>query len=264
MKILLAQSLLLAGILFSQFAVAGIVSETIDYKDGESSLRGFIFYDNAKQAKRPGVLVIHEWWGLNDYAKKRAKMLAELGYVAFAADMYGDGKVTRHAKEAGAWKDQITANIDAWQKRALLALDILKKHPSVDANKTAAIGYCFGGATVMQLAYTGADIDGVVSFHGSLPVASPAQAKAIRASILVAHGNADGFIPKERVTQFKTALDGSGIDWQMVSYGDTRHAFTNPDAGSYGVGGLQYNADADRRSWKHMQDFFAEIFSRQD
>ncbi len=240
---------------------AAVKTETVEYKDGDTSLTGYLAYDDAVDGKRPGIIVVHEWWGLNDYARERAEMLAELGYVAFAVDMYGDKKVTEHANEAKGWMTQITENIDAWQKRALLGLDILKKHELVDPSYTAAIGYCFGGATVMQMAYAGADLDGVVSFHGSLPPANEEQQKKINTRILVAHGNADSFIPADRVAAFKDGLEKSGADWQMVTYGGARHGFTNPDAAKYGLEGVAYNEKADRRSWALMQSFFEEIFA---
>lgn len=260
MKIKLIFALLLVG-LFGQSVNARIVSEAIEYMDGDTVLTGYLYFDDGIQGKRPGVLVIHEWWGLNDYAKRRAEMLAGMGYVAFAADMYGDRKVTTHAEDAKGWMTQITSNIDAWQKRARRGLDVLRKHELTRADDVAAVGYCFGGATVMQLAYSGSDIDGVVSFHGSLPVASEAQAKAIRTRVMVAHGYADSFIPEERIAGFKKALDNAGVDWQFNTYSGAKHGFTNPDAGLYGVGALAYDASADKRSWQQMQNFLEEIFA---
>ncbi len=260
MKIKPIFALLLAG-LFGQSAGAGVVSEAIEYMDGDTALTGYMYFDDSIQGKRPGVLVIHEWWGLNDYAKKRAEMLAGMGYIAFAADMYGDRRVTTHAEDARGWMTQITSNIDAWQKRAQLGLTVLKKHKLARTDDMAAIGYCFGGATVMQLAYSGSDIDGVVSFHGSLPVASEAQAKLIKARVMVAHGYVDSFIPKERVAGFKEALDKAGVDWQFNTYSGAKHAFTNPGAGVYGIDALAYDANADKRSWQQMQNFLDEIFA---
>jgi dienelactone hydrolase len=242
-------------------ATAAVKTEVIEYGDGETPLRGYLLYDDSLESKRPGVIVIHEWWGLNDYARQRAEMLAELGYVAFALDMYGDDKVTKHANEAKAWMTQITENQDAWQRRAMAGLDVLKEQEQVDGEKVAAIGYCFGGATVMQLAYAGADLDGVVSFHGSLPPATDEQQKRIQAPILVAHGEADAFVPIERIEAFKAALDAAGADWQMVTYSGARHAFTNPGADEYGIENLQYDVKADKRSWTLMQTFFDEIFA---
>jgi dienelactone hydrolase len=238
-------------------------TETVRYQDGDTALVGHLAWDDAIEGPRPGVIVAHEWWGLNDYAKRRADMLAELGYVAFAVDMYGAGKVTEHAKEAGGWAKQISENVDAWRRRAMLGLDLLKADPHVDPERTAAVGYCFGGATVMQMAYAGADLDGVASFHGSLPVATPEQAQAVKASVFIAHGDADAFVPAERIVAFKQALTDAGVDWYMVSYGGVRHGFTNPDAGRYAIPNVQYDPAADRRSWAEMQRFLEDVFGQQ-
>jgi dienelactone hydrolase len=156
--------------------------------------------------------------------------------------------------------EQITQNLDAWRQRALLGLGILRQQEQVDPEKIAAIGYCFGGATVMQLAYSGADLAGVVSFHGSLPLPTPADLGRIQARILVEHGSADGFVPAERVARFQEALEKAGADWRMVINGGAKHSFTNPGADAYGIDGLGYDAEADRRSWQDMQRFFVDIF----
>jgi dienelactone hydrolase len=259
MKVIFASLALLFAL--GSVAQAEVRSRVVEYRDGEVELTGHLYWDDAIDGKRPGILVMHEWWGLNDYVKQRAQMLAELGFVAFAADMYGDNKVTEHAGDASGWMKQITANIEGWQRRALLGLAQLRADELVDPERVAAIGYCFGGATVMQLAYTGADLDGVVSFHGSLPPATPEQAAKIRARVLVAHGEADSFIPAERITQFKQALSEAGVDWEMDVYGGARHGFTNPGADKHGMDNLKYDPVADRRSWSRMQDFFAEIFT---
>jgi dienelactone hydrolase len=243
-------------------ATAEIRTDPVQYKDGDQVLNGFLVYDDAATGKRPGILVVHEWWGLNDYAKHRAEMLAKLGYVAFAADMYGDHKVTTHAADAKGWMMQIAQNQAAWQRRALAGLEALKSSDRVDPKHLAAIGYCFGGATVMQLAYAGTDLDGVVSFHGSMPVATPEEQKKIRTSILVAHGDKDPFVTPEHVAQFKDALAASSADWEMAIYAGAKHGFTNPDAGSYGLDGIAYNKEADLRSWALMKDFLAEVFAR--
>ncbi|MCU0835209.1 MAG: dienelactone hydrolase family protein [Chromatiaceae bacterium] len=241
-------------------AAAAIKTETVEYQDGDTRLTGYLTYDDSVSEKRPGVIVVHEWWGLNDYARKRAEMLAELGYVAFAVDMYGDNKVTEHASEASGWLKQITENVDAWQRRALAGLDVLKAHERVDGERLAAIGYCFGGATVMQMAYAGADLDGVASFHGSLPPPADDQKGNIKARVLVAHGAADAMVPPERVMAFQQALDAAGADWQLVSYGGAKHGFTNPGAGAYGMEALAYDPKADARSWALMQSFLTEVF----
>lgn len=249
-------------IMVAATARAELRSETVTYRDGDAELKGSLDWDDSYQGKRPGVLVVHEWWGLNDYVKRRAGMLAKLGYVAFAADMYGDARVTEHGSEAGEWSKQITANVDAWQRRALAGLDVLRRHQLVDTRRLGAVGYCFGGATVMQLAYAGADLRGVVSFHGSLPAPTEAQMKNIKASILAAHGSADSFVPPERVQAFQQALERAKADWHMVVFGGARHAFTNPNAGSYGIENLRYDEQADKRSWLHMQIFFNQLFGK--
>lgn len=246
--------------LVSVQAQAKVVTKSIQYTDGEVALEGHLAWDDSIEGKRPGVLVVHEWWGLNDYARGRAEQLAKMGYVAFALDMYGKGKVTGHPQEAGKWAGMIRENVDAWQKRALAGLEILKKHEMVDRQRLAAIGYCFGGATVCQLAYSGAPLKGVVSFHGSLPAPEADDAGQIEAKLLICHGAVDPFIPEERIDKFQDALEDAGVDWQMIYYAGARHSFTNPGADERGIDGLGYNKKADTRSWNHMKMFFAEIF----
>jgi len=258
MKILI--SIFLVFAVFNP-AAAEIKTQTVDYNDGDTQLRGYIAWDDAIKGKRPGILVAHEWWGLNDYAKSRTRQLAELGYVAFALDMYGADKFTRHGEQAKEWLNQIAQNIDIWQSRANIGLTQLTTHPLVDGDKLAAIGYCFGGATIMQLAYSGASLDGIVSFHGSLPPVQEPQYNNIKAKILVAHGNADPFVPSEKVQAFQASMEAAGADWQMLSFGGVKHGFTNPEADSYGIDPLRYDANADHRSWQAMQSFFIEIFA---
>jgi dienelactone hydrolase len=241
-------------------AEAAVQSQAIDYKDGDTNLRGYLYWDDRYEKKRPGILVLHEWWGLNAYARLRARMLAEAGYVAFAPDLYGDARVTEHASEAKAWKEQISANIEAWQQRARLGLDQLKARQQVDGDKLAAIGYCFGGETAIQMAYAGMEVKGVASFHGSLPPATAEQQKNIRASVLVAHGDADQFVPPERVEAFKQALNEAGADWEMAIYGGARHSFTVPEAERKGIENLKYDPKADRRSWALLMSFLDELF----
>ncbi len=241
-------------------AYAEVQSKTIEYKDGDTRLRGYLYWDDSYEKKRPGVLVVHEWWGLNSYARMRARMLAESGYVAFAPDMYGGSRVTEHAAEAKGWMKQITANADSWQQRARTGLDQLKAQEQVDAEQLAAIGYCFGGATVMQMAYAGMEVKGVASFHGSLPAATEQQQKNIKASILVAHGEADSFVPKENIAAFTHALNQAGADWEMDIYGGARHSFTVPDAERKGIDNLKYDPTADIRSWSRLMSFLNELF----
>ena len=238
--------------------LAEIQSKVISYEHGDVQLEGFLAWDDAKTGKRPGVMVVHEWWGLNEYARDRARQLARLGYAAFAVDMYGKGQVTTHPDQAETWMKQAQADVKQWQARALKGLDVLRSQALVDAQRTAAIGYCFGGATVLQLAYSGADVNGVVSFHGALPL--PPQALSAKAKILIAHGNADPFLNEEHVRKFRLALDAANLDWHMVIYAGARHSFTNPGADAHGIDALKYDRQADMRSWKHMQLFFEEIF----
>jgi len=240
---------------------AAVQSKTLEYKDGDTLLRGRLYWDDRYEDQRPGVLVVHEWWGLNAYAKLRARMLAEAGYVAFAPDMYGDNRVTEHAHEAKGWMEQITAHLSAWQQRARLGLEQLKTQPQVDPERIAAIGYCFGGATVLQMAYAGMDLKGVMSFHGPLPPATPEQQKHIKARILVAHGDADSFVPAERLAAFKEALNAAGADWEMDIYGGARHSFSVPEADRKGIDNLKYDAEADHRSWQRLLGFLDELFS---
>ena len=255
MKTLIA-TLLLLGMAAS--SNAAIKVEEVNYKQGETELRGYLFYDDTTDGKRPGILVVHEWWGLNDYAKERAKMLAQMGYVAFALDMYGEGKTTEHPKTAGEWASAVTP--DLGRERFLAAYNVLKNNKLTADGKMAAIGYCFGGGVVLSAAKAGIDLRGVVSFHGSLPVDSVA-AGTIKAKILVCHGAADPFSPPERVQQFQKSLEDAGADWEMNIYGGAKHSFTNKSADAHGIPALQYNAEADRRSWAAMRSFFDEIFA---
>ncbi|WP_372683605.1 dienelactone hydrolase family protein [Desulfosarcina sp.] len=254
--------LILLVLIFSAgTASAKVVSQPLSYMHDGVSLEGYLAYDDAVSGKAPGILVVHEWWGLNDYVRSRAEQLARMGYVAFALDMYGKGKSTEHPDEAAAWMKEINANMDQWLKRAMAGLDVLKKQPSVDTQRMAAVGYCFGGATVQVLAYGGADLKGVVSFHGSLIPPSAKQAAGTQAKILICHGAQDPMNAPETLTAYVNALNASSIDWQLNVYGGTRHSFTNPDADKRGMAALAYNASADRRSWQHMTYFFDELFA---
>ena len=252
--------LVLGALVMGATVEAKVQVQPIPYQYGEGELEGILAWDDALPGKRPGILVVHEWWGLNEYARERAEQLAALGYVAFAVDMYGKGKVTDHGQQASQWAQEVTTNLSLWYGRALEGLKVLEAHPQVEPKNLAAIGYCFGGATVMQLVYGGAPVKGVVSFHGSLPFPQDPQAIKSGAKILIAHGGADPFLTPEHIQQFQSALDQSGLDWEMVTYGGAQHGFTNPSANRYGVKGVQYQEQADYRSWKHMQLFFEEIF----
>jgi dienelactone hydrolase len=251
---------LFALILGTGAAGAAVKTESVTYKHGDKTFHGYFAWDDASQAKRPGILVVHEWWGLNDYARKRAEQLAGLGYVAFACDMYGEGKTTEHPKEAGAMATEVRTNQKEWRERGLTALGQLRKHPLVDDKKLAAIGYCFGGSTALQLAYSGADLDAVVSFHGGLSVPTEAEAKAIKAKVLICHGAEDSFIPEKTIHDLKAALDKAKVDYKFIAYPNAKHSFTVPEAAKAGVPGIAYNEAADKQSWQDMKEFLARAF----
>ena len=248
-------------LIFSLPAHAEVRTEDVSYEIDGEAFTGYLAYDDSVAGKRPAVLVVHEWWGLSDYEKRRARMLAELGYVAFAVDMYGTGKHTDNPEQAKAWMQEVTTDVEWWRERAMKGVEILRGNKLADAAKVAAIGYCFGGGTVLQMAYGGTDIQGVVSFHGSLPIASDEDLERTKTKLLVLHGNADPFVPGEMAVEFQKKLETGNIDWQMVTYGGVRHSFTSPGADKRGMDALKYDADADRRSWNSMQAFFAEIFA---
>lgn len=237
---------------------AEVKTEPVTYEHDGAKLSGFLARP-ADDAPHPGVLVIHEWWGLNDYAKERARQLAELGFVAFACDMYGDGKVTDDPKQAGEWAKAISTDKTKLRARAAAGLEQLKKAPGVDAERLAAIGYCFGGTTVLELAASGADLRGVVSFHGNPNVPSAEEAGKIKASVLICHGDADPMVSDETLQKVTAALSEAKVDWLLIRYADAKHAFTNPDADKYEMPPVGYNAKADQRSWEHMRTFFAEV-----
>ncbi|MEE4660382.1 MAG: dienelactone hydrolase family protein [Halieaceae bacterium] len=241
-------------------AHAAVQSRAITYQVDGTEFTGYLYWDDTQDGQRPGVLVVHEWWGLNDYAKQRARMLAELGYVAFAVDMYGNNQVTDKPAQAREWMQEVTADVEGWRERALKGLEQLVRSGMVADGQLAAIGYCFGGATVLQISYANAPVKGVVSFHGALP-AAPEEAKGkIGPQILVLHGQADTFVAPEVVTNFRNKLDEAGASWEMNTYGGVRHGFTNPDAAAFGIPNLVYDEVADRRSWARMQTFFDELF----
>jgi dienelactone hydrolase len=253
------QLLAMALLLVSFPVAAAIQSKAVSYMHDGTELTGHLYWDDAVAGQRPGVLVIHEWWGLNDYAKQRARMLAELGYVAFAADMFGTGLVTDEPDQAREWMQEVTADVEGWRERAGLGLQQLVDSGMVDAERTAAIGYCFGGASVLQMAYANLPVKGVVSFHGALPAAPEEVKGKIGPSILVLHGQADSFIAPEVVINFRNKLEEAGADWEMNTYGGARHGFTNPNADKRGMANLKYDATADARSWARMQAFFDEL-----
>lgn len=243
-------------------AQAAVVTKTVEYEFDGVKLKGFVAYDDAAKEKRPGVLVVHEWWGLDDYAKSRAKQLAELGYVAFAPDMYGDGKVVDHPDDAGKMAKMVRENVQVWRGRAEAGLKQLTAQPNVDADKLAAIGYCFGGSTCLQLAYAGTDLKAVATFHAALPKPTEAEAKAVKPRLLICHGDADFFIPAEAVKAFRDALDAAKVKYEFVGYKDVFHSFTVPGADKHNIKGMKYDKAADEDSWKKTLTLFKETLGR--
>lgn len=241
-------------------AEAKIHTETIEYKDGDAVLEGYLAYDESTKGTRPGVLVVHEWWGLNPYVKKRAEQLAALGYIAFAADVYGKGVRATTPEEAGKLAGMYRSDRQLLRSRVKAGLETLKRQSMTDAKKTAAIGYCFGGTTVLELARSGADVTGVVSFHGGLSTPTPQDAQHIKAKVLALHGADDPYVKEEEVLAFEDEMRKGGVDWQLNVYGGAVHGFTNPDNGNDNSKGVAYNEKADRRSWEAMKVFFGQIF----
>lgn len=257
MKIVIKMITLLA---LMNLAHAEIKTEAINYQSDGQSFTGYLAYDDNLSGVRPGILVFHEWWGLGDNEKRRARMLAELGYVAFVVDMYGTGKLTDKPEQAKAWMQQVTVDKQWWRERAQNGMKQLLKQTNVDKQKIAAIGYCFGGGTVLNLAYGNSDLKGVVSFHGSLPIPEKEFYGKIKPRILLAHGNADSYVPRDILNKFQLTMDEAGAKWQMIIYGNVRHSFTNPQADSRGIEALKYDPYADAHSWNAMQSFLTSIF----
>ena len=239
---------------------ATLRTEVVEYKYGDVVLEGYLAYDDAVKGKRPGIIVVHEWWGLNPYARMRTEQLAKLGYIAFAIDMYGKGVRAKDPAEAGTLSGIYRGNRPLMRSRANAGLEVLRNHPLANVNRIAAIGYCFGGTVVLEMARSGAELAGVVSFHGGLSTPNPGDAKNIKGKVLVLHGADDPAVPPDQVIAFQDEMRKAGVDWQMVIYGGAVHSFTNPEAGNDPSRGAAYNEKADKRSWEAMKTFFGEIF----
>ena len=239
---------------------AEIKTETIEYKEGDTVLEGFVAYDTAVSGRRPAVLVAHQWKGLGAYEKKRAEMLAQMGYLAFAVDIYGKGIRTTDRAEAGKLAGTYKSDRALLRRRVQAGLDALKKQKLADSERIAAIGYCFGGTTVLELARSGADVDGIVSFHGGLSSPQPEDAAKIRGKVLALHGADDPFVPAPEVAAFEEEMRHAKVDWQLVAYGNSVHSFTDRGAGTDNSTGSAYNEKADQRSWAAMQAFFGELW----
>ena len=251
-------SLIALGFVVS--ARAAIQTQTVEYKQGDTTLEGVIVFDDAVKSKRPGVLIVHQWMGLTDYEKKRATMLAQLGYVAFCADIYGKGVRPKDVSEAGPMAGKFKGDRALLRARVNAGLDAMKKSALVDTKQTAAVGYCFGGTTVIELARSGAELSGVVSFHGGLDSPKPEDGKNIKCKVLACHGADDPYVPAKDLTAFESEMRDNKVDWQLIAYGGAVHAFTQPMAGNDNSKGAAYNERADKRSWEDMKQFFGELF----
>jgi dienelactone hydrolase len=257
--------LLVLGVAGMATAEPRIKGETVQYEAQGVVMKGYLAYDEDVKGKRPGVLVVHEWWGLNDYARKRARMLAELGYAALALDMYGE-KMATHPADAQRYSSELMRNYYVAKERFVRGMNFLKEQPVVDPTRIAAIGYCFGGGIVLNMARQGVDLKGVVSFHGGLTPAQPTEPGAVKARILVLHGGADKLTTPEQIAEFKAEMKAAGADYRFISYPGALHGFTNPDADRLAkefkmpVG---YNAEADRRSWEEMKRFLKKVLAQQ-
>lgn len=240
---------------------AEVKTKIVEYRDGNTVLEGFVAWDDSRtNANTPGVLVVHQWLGLTDYEQSRCKQLAQLGYVAFACDIYGKGVRPANTQEAGQMAGKYKSDRELYRRRLNLGLQQLQQQPGVASNKLAAIGYCFGGTGAIELARSGAQVAGIVSFHGGLDSPTPADGQQIQAKILICHGADDPFVPKADIEAMLTEFNQAKVDWQMIAYSGAVHSFTQPMAGNDTSRGAAYNAAADQRSWEAMQQFFNELF----
>ena len=243
---------------------AAVVGQEVEYRSDETLMKGYLAYDDAIKGKRPGILVVHEWWGHNEYARSRARQLAELGYTALAVDMYGEGRQAAHPEDAGKFSSELKNNMPLAEARFNSALHLLRDQPTVEGGQIGAIGYCFGGGIVLEMARHGYDLDAVASFHGSLTTATPPEKGAVKARVFVANGADDPFVKPEQIKIFEAQMKAVGADYTLVNYPGAKHSFTNPDADKYGKEfglPLAYNAEADKASWAAMQQLFKEAFS---
>lgn len=260
----IAGAVMIAGTAMAE--THGIDGRNVQYTAGGVTMKGYLAYDERVHGPRPGVLVVHEWWGQNDYVRKRARMLAELGYTALALDMYGEGRIADHPDDAKKFSSEVMKNFPVARERFLGALEYLKKQWTVDPTRIAAIGYCFGGGVVLNMARQGVDLKGVASFHGSLAVIPPEQPTPIKAAVRVYNGANDRFITPEQIAALKKEMADQKVNFKFVDYPGAVHGFTNPDATDLGkkfeMAGYAYNAKADKESWKDLQAFLKEIFKK--
>jgi dienelactone hydrolase len=251
---------LIAVTLSATAAHAMVKTKVIEYKQGDKVLEGYLAYDDAAKGKHPGIVIFHEWWGNGSYEHKRAEQLAALGYVAFAADVYGKGVSATTAEEAQKLAGPFYGDRALLRARAQAAVDTLKAQPQTDGTKIAAIGYCFGGTTALELARSGADLATVVAFHAGLSTPNKDDAKKIKGKVLVLTGGDDAFVGPDEIKGFEDEMRGAGVNWEVDVYSGAVHAFTNPAADSHKIKNIAYNAQADHRSFDRMKAMFEEVF----
>jgi dienelactone hydrolase len=242
---------------------AEMIGRDMPYQVDGVEHRGYLAYNSDIKTKRPAILVIHEWWGHNDYARKRADQLAALGYVAFALDMYGEGRTADHPADAGKFAQAAMSDLAGTEKKLRVVLSLLRDQPQVDPSKIGGIGYCFGGGLLLQMARRGFPLDGIVSFHGSLATQAPAEKGAVKSRILVCHGGDDSFVPEEEVRALKLEMENADAELTVITYPKAKHSFTNPEADRFGKEfnlPLGYSAEADEKSWNDMQIFFLRLW----
>ena len=249
------------------WATVPIDAKEVEYRVGDDRFQGYLAWNREAEGKRPGILVVHEWWGHNEHALNQAERLARLGYTALALDMYGEGKTADHPKKAGEFAGQVRKNADVAEARFRAAMEVLKDSEHTDPERIGAIGYCFGGGIVLQMARAGVELDGVASFHGSLAGSKPEMPEPFDASILVLQGGADQMVPPEQVAEFHSDMEAVGADYQIVVYGGAPHSFTNPQADEFaerfGIP-VGYDESADRQSWEAMKGFFERVFGEDE
>ena len=239
---------------------AEVVAQEVEYRHDGDILRGYLAYDDTVEGTRPGIVVVHDWMGPGEYSDLRVRMLAELGYVAFAVDMYGLGNYPADPGEAGKIAGMFKNHRDLMRERAEAGYEILKSHPLTDPASTGAMGYCFGGTVALEMGRAGLPLKGIVTFHGGLDNPDPGAAANIRGKVLVLHGADDPHVPPEEVQAFRNEMDAAGADYEFIAYEGAVHAFTQKEAGHEPSKGVAYNAEADRASWERMRDFWKEVF----
>ena len=262
MSRILSIAVVAAAAMMAGPAAAVVRTRAVAYKDGRTVLEGFLAYDDAAGKPGPAVLVVHEWWGLNAYAKTRARQLAGMGYVAFAVDMYGKGVLAMNRTQARKLAGNVRSNRKLMRRRILAALNVVKSNPRVDAKRIAAMGYCFGGTVVLELARSGADVAGVVSFHGGLGKRDSTDRTRIKSKVLVLTGADDRSVPMPKLAAFADEMRQGKVDYQIIIYGGAVHSFSNPLSGNNPSSNVAYNVKADKRSWQAMKGFFVEILSQ--